>query len=322
MRVRWLVSVAAGAVVLAGAGAVLGVTVFAGNGPAHPRKPPTVTVSSLGKRAIDGVIASGTINGESWRVRLTAKSSKYGACSQPPTGWYLDCTEQVGGLLKRWSADPEPAAIWDYGSVFFGPVRDDVDRLTLRLSDGAVLVLRPVEMLGRRWIGLILPPGLAPAKAVAYSRSAELAHSIPFHSTVGGEYDFMSWLPAGDEGPSRMTKSVHGGGATLVLHTGPWGNCLVGQGTSWSFAIGDLPNGALEGTYGLPRTVPMAFRWPARYMTLDMSDGTKRHVRLVQGAGLAFAIIRAPTKPSINDWNVFDGSGHRLSGGVGAPGGM
>ncbi len=53
-----------------------------------------------------------------------------------------------------------------------------------------------------------------------------------------------------------------------------------------------------------------------------MSDGTKRRVRLVQGAGLAFAIIRAPRSPGINDWSVYDGRGHRMSGGNVAPGGV
>ena len=66
----------------------------------------------------------------------------------------------------------------------------------------------------------------------------------------------------------------------------------------------------------------MAFPWPARYMTLDMSDGTERHVRLVQGAGLAFAIVRAPRNPGINEWSVYDGRGRKLSGGNGAPGGI
>jgi hypothetical protein len=320
MRVRWMVSMAVGVAILAGAGTIVAIKVQGGNNPTTARMPPTITVSQLAAHADHGVIASGTINSKAWRLRLTTKSSKYGPCSRPPSGWYLDCTEQIGGLLKY--AHPEPVDIWDYGSEFFGPVRDDVDRVALRLSDGAVVVLHPVEVFGHLWIGVILPPGLGPAKAVAYSRSAELAHSIPFHDTVGDRYGFLSWLPAGDEGPRRMTKVVRGGGLTLVLHTGPWGNWLTGRGETWPFAVGYSPNGALSGGYGLPRTVPMAFPWPARYMTLEMSDGTTRHVRLVQGAGVGFAIIRAARNPSINEWSVFDGHGRRLSGGGGAPGGF
>ena len=123
---------------------------------------------------------------------------------------------------------------------------------------------------------------------------------------------------ADDQGGAR-------GGWTLVLHVGPWGNCLVGESNGlsqgWSYSVDDHPHGALGGQVGLPRTVPMSFLWPARYITLNMSDGTRRHVNLVQGAGLAFAILRAPSRPDITEWNVYDGQDHRLSGGHGAPGG-
>jgi hypothetical protein len=44
---------------------------------------------------------------------------------------------------------------------------------------GVVLILHPVKVLGHKWIGVVLPPGLGPVKAVAYSREAELAHAIP-----------------------------------------------------------------------------------------------------------------------------------------------
>ena len=124
-----------------------------------------------------------------------------------------------------------PADIWSFSPALFGPVRANVDRVSLRLSDGVVLILRPVAAFGHRWIGVVLPPGLAPVKAVAYSRTSELAHSVPFKFDLGvWEYDFLTWLPAGDNGPSRATKVVRGGGLALVLRTGPWGNCLIGGG--------------------------------------------------------------------------------------------
>jgi hypothetical protein len=170
----------------------------------------------------------------------------------------------------------------------------------------------------------VLPEGLWPVKAVAFSKDAEIVHSVPF---VGGspgssQVFFLTWLPPSDDGPSRMTKLVRGGGTSLVLRTGPWGNCLVGHGNIWVFSLHDLPSGALEGGGRLPRTVAMAFAWPARYVVLVMSDGTLRRVPLVRGAGLGFAIIRAPRKPSVLSWGVYDAGGHRLSGGAGAPGGL
>ena len=322
MRVRWLVSVAAGLAVLAGAGTIVAVTIQGGNGPAHHWKAPTITVSQLGARSTDGVIASGTINGQAWRLRLTRKSSQYGPCSQPSSDWFADCTMQIGGRLSHRLDFRGPAAIWDQDPVFYGPVRANVDRVSLRLSDGFVLILHPVKALGHKWIGVVLPPGLGPVKAVAYSRGAELAHAVAFHDMKFRDYEFLSWLSPGNDGPSRMTKVIRGGGRTLILHTGPWGNCLVDDYGGWSFSLDDHPNGALEGEAALPRTVAMAFPWPARYMTLVMSNGTTRRIRLVQGAGLAFALVRAPRRPTINEWNVYDVRGRRLSGGHGAPGGI
>jgi len=192
----------------------------------------------------------------------------------------------------------------------------------MRLSDDAILNLYPVEAYGHWWIGVVLPEGLWPVKAVAFSRHAEIVHSVPFVSGFPGSRQvfFLTWLPPGDDGPSRMTKLIRGGGTSLVLHTGPWGNCLVGHGSMWVFSLDDYPNGALEGGGGLPRTVPMAFPWPARYVILVMSDGTLRRVQLVRRAGLGFAIVRAPRKPSVVSWGAYDAGGHRLSGGAGAPG--
>jgi hypothetical protein len=322
MRVRSLVSLAAGVAVLAGAGTIVALKVHGSNGPARHRAPPTITVFHLAARARHGVIASGTINGKAWRLRLTRKSSKYGPCSVPPGGWYADCTMQIGGRLDRWSDFRGPAAIWDQDPVFYGPVHAGVDRVSLRLSDGAVMILHPVEVFGHKWIGVVLPSGLGPVKAVAYSRDAELAHAVPFHDTKFRDYEFLTWLPPGDEGPSRMTKVIRGGGRTAVLHAGPWGNCLVDGYEGWSFSLDDHPSGALEGEGALPRTVAMAFPWPARYITLGMSDGTTRRIRLVQGAGLGFAFVRAPRRPTIDEWNVYNEKGQRLSGGYGAPGGI
>ena len=200
-----------------------------------------------------------------------------------------DCVEGVSYPLKHMKSYAGPVTIWDNGGpAFFGPVRRDVARVSMRLSDGAVLNLYPVEAYGHRWIGIVLPEGLWPVKAVAFSRHTEIVHSVPF---VGGSADdrkvaFLTWLPPGDDGPRRMTKLIRGGGISLVLHTGPWGNCLVGDGMIKTFPVDYVPRGALAGGGGLPRTVPMAFPWPAKYASLEMSDGTVRRVSIVQGAGV------------------------------------
>lgn len=326
MRAGRRVLVAAGVALVVAAAVVTPAVVHEVTRPVPPAKPPKITVTQLGPRAANGVIAAGTVNGKRWQVRLTKKKNR--TCwSRRHRGWApnSDCVEPVGYSLKHWYGYAAPGWIWTFWPAIFGPVKPDVARVTMRLSDGVVLNLRPVEAYGRHWIGIVLPRRLAPVKVVAYSRDAEIAHSVPF---VGGNFggspdiEFLSWLPPGDDGPRRMTKVVRGGGLTFVLHAGPWGNVLVSESQRWSFPLGDHLSGALEGGGGLPRTVPMAFPWPAAYMKLVMSDGSTRRVPLVPVAGLGFAVIRAASKPSILRWGVFDRRGRRLSGGVGPPGGI
>jgi hypothetical protein len=124
------------------------------------------------------------------------------------------------------------------------------------------------------------------------------------------------YLDSPDEGRDLSRPGAVRSSSCMRRRAITW-SASTGAGRSRSTSIQTVP-----GVGGLPRTVPMAFPWPARTMTLTMSDGTKRHVRLVQGAGLAFALVRAPRRPSIDEWNVYDGHGRRLSGGQGAPGGI
>ena len=321
-RIHLLVPLLGG---LAAAGGIGGVLVAENiSGPSHVVRPPTVTVARLDARAVHNVIAAGTVGGKLWRIRLTNAGTR-GCGARPSAGMAAnsDCREGVSYPLKRMKSYAGPVTLWHNGGPdFFGPVQPDVARLSMRLSNGAVLNLYPVEAFSHRWIGVVLPEGLWPVKAVAFSRDSEIAHSVPFVGGISGDHEaaFLTWLPPGDDGPRRMTRLIRGGGMSLVLHTGPWGNCLVGDGVMWSFSLDDTPNGALAGGGGLPRTVPMAFPWPARYVSLEMSDATVRRVSIVPGAGVGFAIIRAPRKPRILSWSVYDPSGHRLSGGIGAPG--
>ena len=325
-RVRRRLLVAAGLAIVAVVAVATPLLVGRPGKPRPPAGPPTITVARLGPRAVNGVIAAGTINGGRWQVRLSASEER--KCYTPRRSVWAaqgDCVEPIGDLLKRWYAPPGPAGIWDYWPALFGPVKPGTARLTMRLADGAVLNLRPVAAYGHRWFGVVLPPRLAPATVVAYSRHAEIAHSVPF---VGGDLggypqiDYLSWLQPGDAGPARARKVVRGAGQSLVLHAGPWGNVLTGSDESWSFPLWDRPDGALGGGGGLPRTVEMAFPWPAAVIRLQMHDGSVRRVPLVEGAREGFAIIRAPRQPRIVRWDVYDRAGHRLSGGVGAPGGM
>src|SRR5262245_1989438 len=87
---------------------------------------------------------------------------------------------------------------------------------------------------------------------------------------------------------------IRGGGRTLVLHVGPWGNCLTDDYEGCSFSLDHRPNGALEGAGGVPRTIAMGFPRPARHITLAMSNGATRRIRLVQALGLLSRLSVCP----------------------------
>ncbi len=291
--------------------------------PARPAKPPKLTVARLGPDAAAGLLATGATGGRPWRIRLTLASQQ--SC-EPRLGWAMDCVESVGYPVKHWRWErPDPVTIWTSSPVLFGPVRSDVTQVSMRLSDGVVVHLHPVKAFGHLWIGIVLPSALTPVEAVAYSGHRELVHAVPYVGPAPGastKIAFLSWLPPGDDGPVRMTKRVHGDGMSLVLRSGPWGNLLGNEGASWAYPLGFRPSeAALEGGGGLPQPVPMAFPWPAKSVVLTLSNGTRRRVQLVLGAGLGFAIVKVTARPAVLRWDVYDGIGQWLSGGLGPPGG-
>src|SRR6266704_1756264 len=75
---------------------------------------------------------------------------------------------------------------------------------------------------------------------------------------VGGNFDgvpdieFPTWLPPDEGGPPR--------GLDSCPAYRPVGNVLVGESQGWSFSLNDHPDGAIEGSGGLPRTGSRARR--------------------------------------------------------------
>jgi hypothetical protein len=288
----------------------------------RPARPPKLTVAGLGPKASADVIARGTINGKQWSVRLTLKAER--SCDQN-TG--LNCLETVGDVVRHWRSErpTNPANVWTFSPVLYGPVRPDVTRVSMRLSDG-VVDLHPVEAFGHRWIGIVLPAALTPVEAVAYAGRREVGHSVPYVGPTDEAgnppvIEFLSWLAPGDRGPVRATKTVSGAGLSLVLHSGPWGNVVVGPGAGADFPLGFRPDGpALWFGGGYPQSVPVVFPSPARYLLLGLASGKRERVQLVLGAGLGFAIIRLTSESAVRRWDVYDALGRRLSGGQGPPG--
>ena len=208
--------------------------------------------------------------------------------------------EQIGVGSIAGGPIRDPRDYLAAGPVLFGPVHADVD-----MGELAALRWRGADPAsGRspwyRWIGVVLPPTLGrrrpsptPATRARRTRFRSMTRCWPVR--------VPDLAAAGDEGPSRMTKVIRGGGRDARAARRAVGQLPGRDYERLVIRLDDHPNGALEGAGWLPRTIAMAFPWPARYMTLDMSNGITRRIRLVQGAGLAFALVRGPRRPAIGE---------------------
>jgi len=155
------------------------------------------------------VIGRDTIIGKGWQIQLMPGKS-WGGVSQcaPADHLAVDC--QLGYTHwweRRLPDQAEPAFLNGSAPTLVGQVRPNVSSVRVRLSNGTVVRLRPVEAYGRRWIGLVLPDGLSVAMVTVYTggsvRGVELAHSVPWRG------EFYSWLPPGDPGPRPVTKAIN-----------------------------------------------------------------------------------------------------------------
>lgn len=322
MRVGRGILAASAVAAAVGAAVLTPILVRLSASPELPVKPPKITVTRLGPSARGGVIGAGTVNGKPWQFRLHGSGQWGGAqqCDTSRRGMYEVCDAGRTALWESRTDRSRPAYLWGLAGTVYGRVQRNVTRVDVEYSDGAILRLYPVRAFGSRWIAVAVPPPLRLLEVIAYAGKAEIEHSGPFLD-FNDAYQFLSWLPPGDDGPARKSTALRAGGVTFTVHTGPWGSCIETDDTDWCYGVGDKPvNGALEGGGGLPRIVPMAFAWPASYLKLVLSNGSVRRVPLVQGAGIGFAVIRAARSPRIVSWAAYDPRGRELHEGTGAPG--
>ena len=151
----------AGLAVLAGA-ALVSCTA----GQARPRHGATPATSDG-----PGVIAHGWIDGRGWRI--TVDSKKPGRLCAGEAGLPHACTglrglergegpadlsgaEVAVRLRHSWASSGPP--IWN---ALYGSVGPDVTLIVIRMSGGREISLRPVATAGKRWVGLVAPPGRA-----------------------------------------------------------------------------------------------------------------------------------------------------------------
>jgi hypothetical protein len=224
IRMRRWVSAAAGVAVLA-AGAVALPALIRGHHAAPPTAPRhySVTVQALGPTAKGGVIGAGTINNKHWRIVL---SKAFGdGCSPQP--YVLMCGSNYGNAVGPRDVSLGAAGATTGTQFQFGNVGTDVTRVTIRLSNGAVLDLRPVSAYGHRWVA-VATPALAIVEAESFVGASEYRHAIPY--VANSFTEFVTWLRPGQPGVPRAARQLGSGEIDGVkwhisVDAGPWGYC-------------------------------------------------------------------------------------------------
>jgi len=330
-RRRLALAVGVGVVVAAGALAVPSlVRHTAGPAPASPGRPHyTVTVQAPGPGWPPGLIASGTINGQHWSIVADQRGVNGARADQqciivagPGVGAPEGADLFVPALGTGAGPGPVPliaSTIGTAAQIQIAAVQADVSYVTVRLDNGAVLVLHPVTVYGVRAVALELPIGAKITEVAAYSRHGEIAFAVPFN-WPGGAAWVTSWLRPGQRMAPRVSALIGSGTAggkpwSATAYLGPWGTCIgLGGGAAPGGACwASVPAGTGVVTLNQGRTPEIAGGVAAASVArivVTQPDGTKVQVQLVTVGGkkvFAFA-LRPGTKPL--RWVAYDSAGN------------
>jgi hypothetical protein len=307
-----------------------------GSAPPSVVKQPQVTVSPVGRANRHGVIANGAINGRPWTIRLRkmGKDLCLGASGGPSMG----CQRS-----RDFSPGEAPVTFEGAGGgdryYLAGPVSARVSRVSVVLSDGAVLRLEPVRFGSLRWVGVMLPTRVGLAEVIAYSAGREIAHAIPFQGTHGAMPSIVGWLRPGQRGLARISKLVGSGVSagrhwSVTMHAGPWGYCTIvrvaGRGASqgcWPSA--SVVGGVRMSSSGGPVAGSPLPWWSVgqvprsvTYLTFVISDGhTVRVPAVPVGRERIYSLVLGAKGLRVLRWAAHDAAGHTISSGVGLPNG-
>jgi hypothetical protein len=303
-----------------------------------------VTVWRPGPHSPQGLIALGTLDGVRWRAsaRIASGGTVPAVCFSPESrraAGFVACPPLSSYSLTR-SAPPVtftfgsqsiPAGQAMPASFQVGIVRSDVSYLRVRLSDGQVLTLWPVDVLGRgygRLVAIKVPAASAVLRVTAFSARAELGYAIPF--TRGGAIQLVRWLRPVQPAPASQVSYQVGSGQvngiawSARLYAGPWGTC-------WQIGAGGLAkcSAAPPGRLGTAAVVSLIDVIGVQYGSLfcfgrvshDVSKvvlvtgGRTVRARLVRAGDNRFFVVPVSTMRQYVHWTAFDAAGHQLGAG-------
>jgi hypothetical protein len=324
--------------VAAGAAAVVAIGVFAVPSLLHRSAAPgtvtqtgpyTVTVQAPGPHSAPGLIALGTIDGQSWQLTAAKPGSGGGNLS----GLIVTTSGPAfGGKATSWPdfplvVDSAVPVSFNYGltagnaQVQYGAVLADVTYVAVRLDNGTVLMLHPVAVYGVRAVAFAIPGGAGIVDATAYSRHGEIAAAIPFNAP-NGVAAFGVWLKPGQHGLTPASGrigsgTVNGSAWSVTAYLGPWGICFQagGIGTASASCVPTTSVSLLDSSFwsltGNGGSVAAGFApASAAWVIVNQPDGTTTKVWPVTvGGQKLFAVAVEGGSPNQLTWMDYDSSG-------------
>jgi hypothetical protein len=323
IRVRRRVGLAAGLAAVVGLGIALpGLVAHVGAEPPaqHSYK---VTVNSP-RSTPSKLTFSGTINGKPWRFWMTWQRGHRGHSGQimqigPGLPWTNVSDLSPGGQPAAFQAVEDGPR-----EAMTGQVRGDITYLALNEPGGSTVDLTPVRWHGARWIAVEIPVRPSLRSIVAYSRSGEVAHAVPFGTSVS------AWLRPGQRGLARQTARIATGTAggqrwSFYGYAGPWGICLQdpsGTGDCLGAYGSRLRPGQLTEWDGCGSLNLSGYQlWNGQaaadvsYLKFRLSDGTVQRVVPVALAGYRYFALAFRDHQRLVSWTAYGASGRVLGNG-------
>jgi hypothetical protein len=307
----------------------------------------TVTVAPPGPHSPADEIAQGTVNGKTWSLteskpvkydgelnlcfqssgslwNISAMSSGYmGTCETDFSYDYAPGTP--ANLTGFWPNPPYVGS--NTADLIFGPVGPEVTDLTVALTNGTALTLRPVAVYGTRYVAFAAPRGTI-RSVTAHSSRGEPAKAIPFNGAYG--YGFWDWLKPGQHGfpaASHVLASGTDAGVdwSASVYLGPWGICgnvtdpftQAGGGDSpacWANPTGNKQTAMLENASGPAGNLMIGAATPGvTRIVVSLPGGKTEAVRLVRLDGFTFWGFGYP---EVVHWTAYDAAGKAVATGT------
>jgi hypothetical protein len=322
------------AMVAAGVLAVPSLRHDATQGPATSRY--TVTVQSPGPHSPAGEIASGTVNGQRWRLTAgkpgaggAGRGQQFVIAAGPAFGPDGDSSSAPAFVAPTTGPASFTGVVSAPSQAEYGVVAADVSYVTVRLGNGIVLTLHPARVYGVRLVGFAIPVGAPVVSATAYSSRGEIATTIPFNTD--GMAVFATWLRPGQPGLARSSMRVGsgsylGGAWSATVYLGPWGICLTGNagGTGGSScleatSVTGLGTSVFFWTAGVPAVALGTADQSVARVVVTSPDGKTTQVRPVTVGGGQFFAFPFGRGPKPWKWTAYDGSGRSVASGKVTP---